>query len=42
MILMIYSYLSQHITGVISAYSTDDRYSDDIHYIGGCLAGQEG
>jgi uncharacterized protein len=26
---------------VISACSTDDRYSDDIHYLGGCLAAQE-
>eukprot|EP01135_Chromosphaera_perkinsii_P006563 Nk52_evm5s545 gene=Nk52_evmTU5s545 len=27
----------EHLAGVISAYSTDDRYADDIHYMGGCL-----
>jgi len=32
----------KNLCGVISAYSTDDRYSDDIHYIGGCLTAQEG
>mmetsp|Transcript_15137 Transcript_15137/g.24595 ORF Transcript_15137/g.24595 Transcript_15137/m.24595 type:complete len:726 (+) Transcript_15137:171-2348(+) len=25
------------LKGVISAYSTDDRYADDIHFMGGCL-----
>ncbi|CAF3182204.1 unnamed protein product [Rotaria sp. Silwood2] len=32
-----------NLCGIISAYSTDDRYrySDDIHYIGGCLTAQE-
>jgi hypothetical protein len=32
----------QNLVGIISAYSTDDRYSDDIHYWGGCLAAQNG
>ncbi|CAF4835932.1 unnamed protein product [Rotaria sp. Silwood1] len=30
-----------NLYGIISAYSTDDRYSDDTHYYGGCLAAQE-
>ncbi|CAF3562233.1 unnamed protein product [Adineta steineri] len=32
---------SKNLVGIISAYSTDDRYSDDIHYCGGCLPAQE-
>lgn len=35
------SFCSQHLSGVISAFSTDDRYSDDIHYVGGCMAASE-
>ncbi|CAF1403361.1 unnamed protein product [Didymodactylos carnosus] len=31
----------KNLAGVISAYSTDDRYSDDIHYCGGCIAAGE-
>ncbi|HTU28098.1 MAG TPA: CocE/NonD family hydrolase [Solirubrobacteraceae bacterium] len=27
---------------VISAYFTDDRYADDVHYMGGCVLGVEG
>lgn len=26
---------------IISTYSTDDRYADDIHYRGGCILGRE-
>ena len=26
---------------VISTYSSDDRYADDIHYRGGCVLGRE-
>ena len=26
---------------IISTYSTDDRYADDIHYRGGCVLGRE-
>ena len=26
---------------IISTYSTDDRYSDDIHYRGGCVLARE-
>jgi uncharacterized protein len=26
---------------VISAYSTDDRYADDVHYMGGCVLGSD-
>jgi predicted acyl esterase len=29
------------LRAVISAYSTDDRYADDVHFIGGCLLAQE-
>ena len=25
------------LKAIITLYSTDDRYSDDIHYIGGCV-----
>ncbi|CAF4394758.1 unnamed protein product [Rotaria socialis] len=31
----------KNLSGIISAYSTDDRYNNDIHYYGGCLAAQE-
>ncbi|CAF1327007.1 unnamed protein product, partial [Rotaria sordida] len=31
----------KYLAGVISAYSTDDRYSDDIHYCGGCIPASE-
>ncbi|CAF1350537.1 unnamed protein product [Rotaria sordida] len=31
----------KYLAGVISAYSTDDRYSDDIHYCGGCIPAGE-
>ena len=27
------------LKAVISMYSTDDRYADDVHYMGGCLLG---
>ncbi|CAF2635219.1 unnamed protein product [Rotaria sp. Silwood2] len=33
--------VEQNLSGIISAYSTDDRYNNDIHYHGGCLAAQE-
>ncbi len=26
---------------IISTYSTDDRYADDIHYHGGCVLARE-
>ena len=26
---------------IISTYSTDERYADDIHYRGGCVLGRE-
>jgi predicted acyl esterase len=29
------------LAAVISAYSTDDRYADDVHYIGGCVLSHE-
>jgi uncharacterized protein len=29
------------LKAVISLYSTDDRYADDVHYMGGCLLGAE-
>ena len=27
---------------IISAYASDDRYADDVHYMGGCLMGLNG
>lgn len=29
------------LRAVITAYFTDDRYADDVHYMGGCLLGHE-
>jgi hypothetical protein len=29
------------LRAVISAYFTDDRYADDVHYMGGCVLGHE-
>jgi putative CocE/NonD family hydrolase len=29
------------LKAIITFYSTDDRYADDIHYIGGCLFGTD-
>ncbi len=29
------------LRAVISVYSTDDRYADDVHYMGGCLLAHE-
>ena len=29
------------LKAIISAYSTDDRYADDVHYMGGCVLGHE-
>jgi len=29
------------LKAVISGYSTDDRYADDCHYMGGCLLGSD-
>ena len=29
------------LKAVISAYFTDDRYADDVHYMGGCLLAHE-
>jgi uncharacterized protein len=29
------------LKAVVSAYSTDDRYADDVHYMGGCMLGHE-
>ena len=29
------------LRAVISAYFTDDRYADDVHYMGGCVLGDE-
>jgi putative CocE/NonD family hydrolase len=30
-----------HLRAVISLCSTDDRYADDVHYLGGCLLADE-
>jgi hypothetical protein len=29
------------LKAVVSAYFTDDRYADDVHYMGGCVLGHE-
>jgi uncharacterized protein len=29
------------LSAVITVYSTDDRYSDDVHYMGGCVLGSD-
>ena len=29
------------LEAVISVYSTDDRYADDVHYMGGCVVGSD-
>ncbi|MGA2010550.1 MAG: CocE/NonD family hydrolase [Solirubrobacteraceae bacterium] len=29
------------LKAVVSAYSTDDRYADDVHHMGGCVLGHE-
>jgi putative CocE/NonD family hydrolase len=29
------------LKAVISTYSTDDRYADDVHYMGGCVLGSD-
>lgn len=29
------------LKGVVSLYSTDDRYADDVHYVGGAVLGSE-
>ena len=29
------------LKAIISVCSTDDRYADDVHYMGGCMLGQE-
>jgi uncharacterized protein len=31
----------RHLQAVISLCSTDDRYADDVHYLGGCLLADE-
>ncbi len=30
-----------HLKAVISIASTDDRYADDVHYLGGCVLGSD-
>jgi len=29
------------LKAIVPMYATDDRYTDDVHYLGGCLAGSE-
>lgn len=29
------------LKAIITVYSTDDRYADDVHYMGGCMLGAE-
>jgi putative CocE/NonD family hydrolase len=30
-----------HLKAIVPMYATDDRYTDDVHYLGGCLAASE-
>lgn len=30
-----------HLKAIVPMYATDDRYSDDVHYIGGCMVVSE-
>jgi hypothetical protein len=30
-----------HLRAIIPMYATDDRYTDDVHYLGGCLVASE-
>ncbi len=30
-----------HLKAIIPMYATDDRYTDDVHWLGGCLAASE-
>lgn len=30
-----------HLKAIVPVYATDDRYTDDVHYLGGCLTGSE-
>jgi putative CocE/NonD family hydrolase len=39
--LQVASHRPPALKAVISAYSTDDRYADDVHYMGGCVLGHE-
>ncbi len=29
------------LSAVVSLYSTDDRFADDVHYRGGCVMGRD-
>ncbi|MGH2591922.1 MAG: CocE/NonD family hydrolase, partial [Anaerolineae bacterium] len=30
-----------HLKAIIPMYATDDRYTDDVHYLGGCMTASE-
>jgi putative CocE/NonD family hydrolase len=30
-----------HLAAIVPMYATDDRYTDDVHYIGGCVTASE-
>jgi len=30
-----------HLKAIVPMYATDDRYTDDVHYLGGCLTASE-
>ncbi|HET7090139.1 MAG TPA: CocE/NonD family hydrolase, partial [Anaerolineae bacterium] len=30
-----------HLKAIVPVYATDDRYTDDVHYIGGCMVASE-
>ncbi len=31
----------EHLRGVVAIHGSDDRYSDDVHYVGGCVSGMD-
>jgi predicted acyl esterase len=39
--LQVASHRPPALKAVVSAYFTDDRYADDVHYMGGCVLGHE-
>ena len=35
--LQVAAHAPPELAAIVSLYSTDDRYADDVHYMGGCL-----
>jgi putative CocE/NonD family hydrolase len=32
---------TEHLRGIVPIHGSDDRYADDVHYIGGCVSGMD-